>query len=62
MDSSGGICNLDDQLFAGWYGAASLLGGYGGPATGSKAGPAASAALKTWAVAIPVSPHQLLFW
>ena len=45
----------------GWYGSASLLGGYSALATGGKARPAAMVALKTWALALPVCA-QLASW
>ena len=38
----------------GWFGAAALLNGLGREAQGGRVGPAALAALKVWAVGIPV--------
>ena len=43
---------------AGWFGAASLLGGFGKAAQGGRVGPAALAALKAWAVGVPVNLQQ----
>ncbi|CAL5227528.1 g10517 [Coccomyxa viridis] len=51
----GNVLSVAWPFLTGWYGAASLLGGYSRPAIGGKAGPAAVAALKIWAVALPVA-------
>ncbi|CAK0753841.1 hypothetical protein CVIRNUC_002251 [Coccomyxa viridis] len=51
----GSIFSVAWPFLAGWYGSASLLGGYSAPATGSRARPAALVALKTWALALPVA-------
>jgi hypothetical protein len=40
---------------SGWFGAAGLLGGFSREAQGGRVGPAALAALKVWAVGVPVS-------
>lgn len=39
---------------AGWFTSGAVLGGYGSAAQGSKIGPAAAAAAKTWALGVPL--------
>ena len=52
------VCQRFPCVMAGWFLAAAPLGGFGREARGGRAGAAALAAAKCWAVGVPVRMHN----